>query len=524
MRALLHRRRHCADRKSMNPIYKPYDSIIAVEQSLDVEALTYRDVHVWPLLRSKIYHSLKESNPDDYANFPARARALQYETRLETQPGAVWGESGIARRCHTLQKTMPSQSGPDLLLLSRDWEHGEGCDGRAFNRYVDPYLAVLDEDFQVLKLELAENTAATEQDRWWPTTYFPKPNLAPYFTWARQNPARVKGLDHLNSVASQFGVETPSEATIINDMEQVFGIAEHFKPILGHFKPKMVGTTCYYCEFGYGLMKACRDLGVPSLDIQHGGNWDLHCDYMHFSKVPTDGYALLPDMFWMWSDHFRRKTECALPPETPHHRTVTGGNMDLALSFEMANAERTEERSQFLEERKNWTRNILVAPSILFGRETSLELAFRTMAKAPGDWFWMIRAHPLDHSDEEVAGWERQLRDHGLTNFDTRMCRDMPLGLLLPVCDHVVTSWSGISFDALALGIPSSLTHPLAAAAVPDGIRGGFFVMAEDPDSLINNITTSVRGNVDCGEAAPILDPAAAKKAMSVLLGREVSG
>lgn len=497
-----------------------YDSVVAVEQHLDVDALTYRGVHVWPIVRDELYHKIKNLPPAEIANFRTRALAQAYDRRLEAEPRIPVDVEALRSVHGRVTAGREPATGADLLLLSRDWEHRPDPDAKQFNRYVDPYLAVLANDFDVVKFELAGEIGEKQRNRWWETAFFPMPDLGPYFELSRQNPAAVEGMDHLNGILRRLNLAQLSEKFLRHEMDQILAQAEYFKIVLNRLSPKLAGTTCYYCESGYGLMKACHDLGIPSVDIQHGGSADIHCNYMHYSKVPDGGYALLPDFFWVWSDYFRRKTEQTLPPGNLHHRTVVGGNMDLSLSLESAPGAVKDEWRPFITERQKWRCNVLVAPGALFGDDNCMNVIIDAIIQGPEDWFWMIRAHPYDHVEGDLAEWEKSLKNNGLSNFDIKTGSEMPLGLLLPLCDHLVTSWSGICFDALALGIPSTFTDPHAAWCTPDGIADGYFFLGETAGKLLTSIHGNKRGEIDPGDAAPALERGRAKAALGIMLGR----
>ena len=500
-----------------------YDAVVAVEQHLDVDALTYRGVHIWPIVRDELYHKINTLSPAEIANSRTRALALAYDRRLEAEPRIPVDAEALRSVYGRVTAGREPATGADLVLLSRDWEHRPGPDGRQFNRYIDPYLAVLAGDFDVVKIELAGEIGEKQRNRWWETAFFPMPDLGPYFELFRQNPAPVEGMDHLNDIMRRLDLAQFNEKFLRNEMDLILAQAEYFKIVLNRLLPKLAGTTCYYCNPGYGLMKACHDLGIPSVDIQHGGVADIHCSYMHYSKVPEGGYDLLPDFFWVWSDYFRRKTEQTLPPGNLHHRTIIGGDMDLTMSLESSPASPMVEKDEwrpFIAERREWRRNILVAPGVLFGDENSINIVIDAILQGPDDWFWMIRAHPYSHAESDRVEWEKSFKDNGLSNFDIKISSEMPLGRLLPLCDHLVTSWSGICFDALALGIPSTFTDPHAAWCTPDGVRDGYFFLGDTPEELLASIREHKRGEIDPGDAAPVLERGRAKAALDIMLGR----
>ena len=78
-------------------------------------------------------------------------------------------------------------------------------------------------------------------------------------------------------------------------------IASYFKRVLARVRPKLVFVTCWYATESMACILACNELGIPSIDIQHGIQ-EFHVAYARWNRVPNGGYELLPTYFWCWSE------------------------------------------------------------------------------------------------------------------------------------------------------------------------------------------------------------------------------
>src|SRR5207253_11421849 len=78
-------------------------------------------------------------------------------------------------------------------------------------------------------------------------------------------------------------------------------MASFFRPRLERLRPSLAFVVNYYDARCMALILACRELGIRSVDIQHGVQGELHGAYGSWRRVPAGGYAVLPSIFWCWS-------------------------------------------------------------------------------------------------------------------------------------------------------------------------------------------------------------------------------
>lgn len=79
---------------------------------------------------------------------------------------------------------------------------------------------------------------------------------------------------------------------IVNDMLYWIDI---FKEILNKKKVKYVLIVNYYQSISHALIFAARELGIATIDVQHGNQVSPY--YHNWSIVPGDGYNTLPNFF-----------------------------------------------------------------------------------------------------------------------------------------------------------------------------------------------------------------------------------
>jgi len=96
------------------------------------------------------------------------------------------------------------------------------------------------------------------------------------------------------------------------------------KLFLKHKNLREVYLTCWYTPETMGICAAARQLGIKTIDIQHGKQGPYQAMYSGWSKIPEKGYDLMPDKFWCWGKHSCNHI-LAYSPNRKHHIPFVGG-------------------------------------------------------------------------------------------------------------------------------------------------------------------------------------------------------
>ena len=96
------------------------------------------------------------------------------------------------------------------------------------------------------------------------------------------------------------------------------------KLLLKHKNLKEIYLTCWYTTETMGICAAARQLGIKTIDIQHGKQGKYQAMYSGWTTIPESGYSLMPDKFWCWG-----KPSCdhilASSPNRKIHLPFVGG-------------------------------------------------------------------------------------------------------------------------------------------------------------------------------------------------------
>jgi hypothetical protein len=99
-----------------------------------------------------------------------------------------------------------------------------------------------------------------------------------------------------------------------------------FKKVLLRINPKKVLILCYYWgDDSYALTIAANQLGIETIEMQHGPQTEIHLSYGNWSVVPNEGYDFLPRTYWNW-DHYSQSIFNNWISNNPIYKALVVGN------------------------------------------------------------------------------------------------------------------------------------------------------------------------------------------------------
>tara|TARA_B100000212_G_C27385019_1_gene538992 strand:+ start:12429 stop:13895 length:1467 start_codon:yes stop_codon:yes gene_type:complete len=96
------------------------------------------------------------------------------------------------------------------------------------------------------------------------------------------------------------------EKEIISEVKKAvilyFIAKNNTKSLFKKFKSlKKIFITSWYFSDMMGIIAAARDIGVESIEIQHGKQGKFQAAYSGWNKIPDNGFKNMPDKFWCWN-------------------------------------------------------------------------------------------------------------------------------------------------------------------------------------------------------------------------------
>ena len=283
------------------------------------------------------------------------------------------------------------------------------------------------------------------------------------------------------NAVSTFGL---SEASLSDRARAVSATALAFEQVLKIVRPELCFMVGYFWGMGHALALACRRRGVLSIDLQREGRSAEHEAY-RWSAVPEDGYAILPAVFWTWTQADAAAIETwTRRLKRPWHRSIHGGHPQLSTWFDDNHPETraADARISEIREAAPAEREILVTLQVLTGYEDEWKALAGFIEASPPRWRWWLRLHP-NTSDPEDRGMGRipALRR---PNVVMDLPSSLPLPAVLRQMDVLVTATSGAAVDASMFGVRSLFLSPVARDLHPHLFETGHAEIVPDMNTL----------------------------------------
>lgn len=264
-----------------------------------------------------------------------------------------------------------------------------------------------------------------------------------------------------------------ADAYRVNFLERVY------RRRLNQVRPSLAFIVSFYSLEGMSFVLACKNLGIPVVDIQHGVQGSLHPAYAGWedSMQCSGAIRLLPDCFWVWSS-----VESAVIKqwsEKSRHKVYVGGDpwRDLWIDPMKMTSEMNElvRRGNNLLQKAQGKRVVLVTLQYGLNLGEQLSPIKRLIELAGDDYKFWIRLHPMMLDlQEEVS---KILRSKDI-ELDEVTC--LPLPVVLPLSDMHVTHSSSVVIEASDFGIPSVISSRYGAEFFPEQLLSGMALEASD--------------------------------------------
>lgn len=249
-------------------------------------------------------------------------------------------------------------------------------------------------------------------------------------------------------------------------IEKVYSAAYCLRRYFAQQALKAVVTYCYYGVLGFGAALACRSLGIPFFDMQHGSAGEHHHCY-DWPGMPAGGYNTLPTHFLCWSE-----VECKaiarhatrLGPTALHvghswrlmeQLLLSVGEGAGAARFVPPTAKAHYASFSALAARHRAARAACGVITVLVTLRADEDISWLAPLLTATDsrLHFLLRLHPAESRDaarlaQRVATLERP-------HVEVTRASATPMPALLRECEVHLTAYSSSVLDALAFGVPS---------------------------------------------------------------------
>lgn len=465
------------------------DSLRAVETELDVAEWRVNGMRVWPLVRLTLFANAFNAAVASASISDSRWKnALNVGRTLRT-----WASATL--------RDMPKNRSPDAACDVLFLAYSNGSQPVVGGLHLNPLLAPYAEFALRAERRVSVWEMAPHSDynipRYTPS-YFVQPRLL-YWRLATFRPppksprTQLEGFDEFLRRVSTLGVEFRYHSlnALIRDATFVRTAADGFVRWLERAKPK-IGFIADYGPREQAFCLACRELGITTVDIQHGVQGELHPAYGGWHNVPPGGYETRPQLYWTRDERSAAAINRWATRPNVGCRAFVGGNA-FAEQWQDPASELAARFGAELEShisRAGGSTHILVSLDSL--GDVIPDRLLGALRVAPEHWCFWLRLHPVNQRTQSAALRVAlpQLRTHLL---DWRFASSAPLPPLLRRADaHLSVSWSSVIDEAAEEGVPSVACAIDAEEVFPERVASGLLRTATSADEIVQALAIQI--------------------------------
>jgi|GEM_PF-2383383 len=442
-----------------------------IETSFPVGTWQINNIHIWPILRRLIVAEISEKKTLTKKQNVESSRNVELKEWLGKEVDAVFLTNYIYK-----------------VNVNEVW----------YDRICDPIIESLN-NMGIKSISLLPQPQYIEEKDFFSenvNTYYTYSQFSklPLYRYEKINHSCLDGLSNLlEYFETKFSSNSISYQKILDIVKQIRYKADFYKMILKSTKAKIGFMVCYYREDGYAFSLACHELGIPSVDIQHGMQGEYHFAYGGWNNVPDKGYTILPSAFWCWGTN---EQSCISKWGKKNHQSFVGGNnwLDMWKSREFQLSEQYNHIISTSIEKDQI--NILFTLQPLYGLidwdRNIPEWVIDAMKEFPDNWKVFVRCHPQmingNYKNELESTIEQLKSNNLLEKVEINLANSLPLPALLQTVDVHITAFSTCLLEAEHYGIASVIIHNTGCYYYEEQIKLGKAIPAFNKSQLIYSI------------------------------------
>jgi hypothetical protein len=439
-------------------IEQVYEEIKRLDNSEFIEKLNYQGINLWPLLR---YHILlKFKDEEGYLNSPSSHKLNNI---------SWWEKLKLKRHIISNRKKFENNSS-EILFWDEVRFNTDQINGEIYNKHIQPYLELVNE-FSNATLFSVDDKLKHKKNILY---------LNPWFFILSQPDSISFDKDVLLKYKVVINYNAFNHHAIM-----MIKWKNYFLNLFRNRRPKLIFMACFYDPMNFGLISACHEYGIKTIDIQHGKQGKYHPIYYGWNYFTKNGYTLLPNYFWVWGEYFQKiLEEGAMNERFPN--VVRGGNAWL-MKEKKSNFDLKRVPQKYLNPN---TKTFLIA---LQPVETDYTINFiRKLAEYAPELNIVLRFHPVMQKDKLT--YESELNKY--LNVDFEIGNDLKLIELFSFCHYIASPWSTVLLEGLEFGLNSIVIHPNGKSIFKEDIESGLLIYFDDPIKMFEYSKLNER-NVD---------------------------
>ncbi|MBF4985404.1 hypothetical protein FNJ87_14055 [Nonlabens mediterrranea] len=443
-------------KETVNSFYDIKDLILEFEDKFPVNEWEINGIHIWPKIRFKLYIHLCQYvlEPEQKLINPAQKKV----TPSSRTKGNQWWDD------FKEYVLLARQIGNNKLIFFGHSMHRIINDSQYFNRFFDSMIdhhGLHDDsitlDFDKLVLPVYNRKKAIDLTA--AVRHYRRVNKVKNKIFKNSSKTSTSSLELFNEFFEFCNQQTWFTNNLGFDIKsmtrwtlKISTDLEFYRWCFLKANPKRIVFVSYYgFDSTAAAMVSANDLGIETVEFQHGPITNLHMAYSHWTKVPDGGFNTMPLKYWVWDEYTARNFNNWIKP--PNLAVVVNQPW---LGYSLKNSPVSKKSKRNLKHTILYTLQLLSLSTIKEVFPTSLLEAMKSR-----DYHFLLRFHPRNRDDKET--YIDFLRRNGVdsSKYSFQDPKTVALSAAMTQATVHITLWSGSLIEAALLNLPTIIFHEI---------------------------------------------------------------
>ena len=252
--------------------------------------------------------------------------------------------------------------------------------------------------------------------------------------------------DYLKQLPVRLDLLRFSIKDLQNWSQRIISLQPFFKRFYKKVLPKTIVFLGFYgYDDLYAALLTANQLGIKTVDFQHGPQTNIHMVFSDWTKFPDEGYTLLPKEFWNWDEFSKLNIEKWCYKNKSKVKVVGQPFVNYWLKH---NPFERSESNTIIYSLQTFPFEIqdMLTPKVI---QLIKELPYE----------WVLRLHPRNYIEiKEIKAFLIQNQIEHKTFIQSSISETpLPKALLSSIVH--ITNFSGCLIEAYLLGVPTVLIN-----------------------------------------------------------------
>lgn len=290
------------------------DFIVSIENKFPVDTWKIDNTHIWPLIRIQLFSHLINNNYSNKEKITTSTKSIKkskfkvYLSRIKS------GVKTILCFYNDNYQWFRKLNEKKYLFLGAD-SHRVNYKNKRYNRYFDTWIDTYNLKDKSNFIEYDRKPISEQYNSEIIVNYHNAfqnyKAINSFFSKKNKNTLIDENYEDFKDFLIEKGLGSFVNTFLIKNIENRFSThyqlkIDFFSKVLTIIKPKKIFILCYYSTDMMALTVAANKLNIETIEMQHGPLADLHLAYGSWTKIPKEGYDMLPRTYWCWDENSRK--------------------------------------------------------------------------------------------------------------------------------------------------------------------------------------------------------------------------